>query len=834
MPKNIVKIKRQRTTRQKGAFMLNKSLNPILGRGVIILLMLTFLCINILVAQVSPPEAPIKIEISVSKDKIYVGDSIDVYATITLLKDHPNYVEGKKYRIQEITTYPMVNINGKWMPLQMEKPPLWEIQYSDKDKILDENNSQVNFHFRQRLNRMPDRKNLYIEIMLAGFPLSNILDIFTKRVEIECLEDGLEYKSVIFPENRKYRGEGHMPSDHSLPILEVKTGYHPSQVNDVKEINPELFKIEAEKVENKRKPYPFKFEGRTVFKVLVNTTLEHDFGEPISNVSCDPQIGTASGNGSILIFNAASTIGATGNIYYTKGGQNWYMQIELIEDYDINGSFKFEKDEYNIYYAAIGEVRLYNLDDPDNPILIDSHEITGGGINGNCAYSFSDIYFVYVAVILLLKNDQCLFSESNVAGDGFVPKGRGFGMPHIEFYNYNTEDINLTWTLDETDDDGWNWYWWNMDMCGALNVFEQEIRAENFSSGYLSNQPRDSLCIYSHIGHDYPVTGYPNNTSWFLRDGVLVNGEPWDIIFICGYSVGATQHLDQWDNSVILHELGHAYHWDFAEYTQSSHSGQPHGFSQTIDDTLAWYEGFANFFPCLIKSETDDIVDQGEDWEIINVATWGTSTVDAEEPCDDNGIQPTGNACEGAVCATLWDIYDNVETGNPNWNDDEICYGYDEIWIIMVSYQIEEHYCYTFNDFLNGWDNTYSGFTLDFIDNYLAHDIIYTPSCSIEPSSQITQRSKLINSYPNPFSPGKTGTKIFYNLSYKTENPQIEIYNIRGQKVKILQLSHEPGTGEVVWNGTNDAGDNVSSGIYFQKLVNNNKVTDFKKMLLIK
>jgi len=96
MPKNIVKIKRQRTTRQKGAFMLNKSLNPILGRGVIILLMLTFLCINILVAQVSPPEAPIKIEISVSKDKIYVGDSIDVYATITLLKDHPNYVEGKK------------------------------------------------------------------------------------------------------------------------------------------------------------------------------------------------------------------------------------------------------------------------------------------------------------------------------------------------------------------------------------------------------------------------------------------------------------------------------------------------------------------------------------------------------------------------------------------------------------------------------------------------------------------------------------------------------------------------------------------------------------------
>jgi len=49
-----------------------------------------------------------------------------------------------------------------------------------------------------------------------------------------------------------------------------------------------------------------------------------------------------------------------------------------------------------------------------------------------------------------------------------------------------------------------------------------------------------------------------------------------------------------------------------------------------------------------------------------------------------------------------------------------------------------------------------------------------------------------------------------------------------------MQLNYEPGAGEVVWNGTNDAGDNVSSGIYFQKLVNNNKVADVKKMLLIK
>jgi len=188
---------------------------------------------------------------------------------------------------------------------------------------------------------MPDRRNLYIQLIVAGFPLSHILDIFTKRVEIECLEDGSEYKSVIFPEDRNYGREGLFGPDdfYDFEPMEVDLNPHPSQVRDLKETNPELFKIEADKVENKRKPYPFKFEGRTVSKVLVNTNLVHDFGEKIYNVSCDPQIGTASGNGPILIFNSLITIGATGNIYYTKGGQNWYIQIGLIEKYYINGSF---------------------------------------------------------------------------------------------------------------------------------------------------------------------------------------------------------------------------------------------------------------------------------------------------------------------------------------------------------------------------------------------------------------------------------------------------------------------------------------------------------------
>ncbi len=77
--------------------------------------------------------------------------------------------------------------------------------------------------------------------------------------------------------------------------------------------------------------------------------------------------------------------------------------------------------------------------------------------------------------------------------------------------------------------------------------------------------------------------------------------------------------------------------------------------------------------------------------------------------------------------------------------------------------------------------------------------------------------------YPNPFNPTTT---INYSLKENTK-VSLNIYNIKGQKVKQLvseQLS--AGQHSVVWNGKDDNGKSVSSGIYFYKL----KVSDFQKV----
>jgi len=90
--------------------------------------------------------------------------------------------------------------------------------------------------------------------------------------------------------------------------------------------------------------------------------------------------------------------------------------------------------------------------------------------------------------------------------------------------------------------------------------------------------------------------------------------------------------------------------------------------------------------------------------------------------------------------------------------------------------------------------------------------------------------TKLNQNYPNPFNPTTT---IKYTLK-KNSKVLLNIYNIKGQKVKqLVNKQLTAGQYSVVWNGKDDNGNSVSSGIYFYKL----KTTNFektKKMILMK
>ncbi len=90
--------------------------------------------------------------------------------------------------------------------------------------------------------------------------------------------------------------------------------------------------------------------------------------------------------------------------------------------------------------------------------------------------------------------------------------------------------------------------------------------------------------------------------------------------------------------------------------------------------------------------------------------------------------------------------------------------------------------------------------------------------------------TKLFGNYPNPFNPETT---ISFDLANQC-SVTIEVYNIKGQKVKTLAKDmFTPGHHTVVWNGTDSKGKSVSSGVYFYRMSTSNH-TSTRKMLLLK
>lgn len=91
-------------------------------------------------------------------------------------------------------------------------------------------------------------------------------------------------------------------------------------------------------------------------------------------------------------------------------------------------------------------------------------------------------------------------------------------------------------------------------------------------------------------------------------------------------------------------------------------------------------------------------------------------------------------------------------------------------------------------------------------------------------------KTRLVGNYPNPFNPE---TSISFSVS-KDSNVSIDIFNIKGQKVRsLVNDTFKSGTHQVVWNGTDNNGKSVGSGMYFYRM-NNEDFTSTKRMLLMK
>ncbi len=98
------------------------------------------------------------------------------------------------------------------------------------------------------------------------------------------------------------------------------------------------------------------------------------------------------------------------------------------------------------------------------------------------------------------------------------------------------------------------------------------------------------------------------------------------------------------------------------------------------------------------------------------------------------------------------------------------------------------------------------------------------------PDIKIPGKLELSQNYPNPFNPV---TSISFNLPKQTK-VSLKVCDINGRLIKILiDKNIENGRHTITWNGVNDMGISVSSGVYFYLLETEGK-TITKKMILLK
>ncbi len=142
-----------------------------------------------------------------------------------------------------------------------------------------------------------------------------------------------------------------------------------------------------------------------------------------------------------------------------------------------------------------------------------------------------------------------------------------------------------------------------------------------------------------------------------------------------------------------------------------------------------------------------------------------------------------------------------------------------------------------FNQSVNNGTNTavpdsvadalyYASDHLPVFADFVSLDTLYTIDERCDPNSEFS-----LKVFPNPFR-NHIKIELYYDNYNLTKISKINIYNIKGQLVKKLQIANfKFQINEVEWDGKDDLGHKVQNGIYFIKIIDEKKSIGIKQIL---
>ncbi len=483
---------------------------------------------------------------------------------------------------------------------------------------------------------------------------------------------------------------------------------------------------------------------------------------------------------------------------YNEGG--WFHPFDVA----VQGDYAYVGDPVG------SEFLLFYIGDPANPSELGSFRLSGDVVN-------------------LFAKDSLIYVSDGVAG-----------VQIVENHLYSTPAAGISWQqqISGTAYDLWSVYFindstgWTVGNEGTIltthnggQSWQQQnsgITAEMFGVFFIDENTgwavgREGSILHTVDGGNQ-WTGQSSGTNLTLRSVIFVDDSQ-------GWIVG--------EDGIILHTLDGGANWQ----------NQNSGTASYLDD-VDFFD--ANLGWAVCSGDHGKILrtnDGGTNWQTLYLPT--TNLIFAADFIDSN-IGWVGTAGVDILKTTNGGNSWTMQYQNP-------LSPYD---VIGSMYFIDQN---------NGWAVGYDGRITSTIDggntwvekisgvhNYLT-DVCFVDEhhgwvvgkegLILQAKSAITsignhsisQESTpdkffLFNNYPNPFNPTTT---IQYDIP-QTVRVVLKIYNMLGQQVKTLvDEVQSPGQKSVIWNGTDEQGKVVSSGIYFYQFQSENNLIT-KKMMFLK
>jgi len=265
------------------------------------------------------------------------------------------------------------------------------------------------------------------------------------------------------------------------------------------------------------------------------------------------------------------------------------------------------------------------------------------------------------------------------------------------------------------------------------------------------------------------------------------------------------------------------------------------GYSSIFDEIILTEESHEmNYLMQPSQAESFESGEFGEDWSFGGVANW---FIDPDYAYDGIYSARSGDigSWDNSFLSISLDVAEMSEISFFRKVSSEEGYDFLKFFIdgevqeewSGESEWIQESFAVSADDHTFTWSYVKDGYVDNGNDCGWIDYVIFPPTYSnIADQDFIFSQTELYRNYPNPFS---STTTISFNVTQTSGFVTLEIFNIKGQKVKTFNIENcILNINSLVWNGTDNNNEPVSSGIYFYKLKSGGKFTSTKKMILMR